>query len=74
MNRGHAVGFGFDGEDRERVSAFDPAHERIGRADARRGDGRGCCDARLHRSAEPLDGDHSFSRHGRRVGKTPTNG
>src|SRR5882762_1111697 len=57
-----------------RVSAFDPAHERIGRADARRGDGWGGCNAPLHRRRKPLNGDYSFSRHGRRrVGKTPAN-
>ncbi|SRR5258705_1271635 len=59
---------------RRRDSAFDPAHERIGRTDACRGDGLRCWDAPLHRRRKPLGSEYSFIRHGHhRLGKTPAN-
>src|SRR4029453_7642168 len=57
-----------------RGPAPDPTAERAGRVVASGRDaGRGA-NARLHRRRKPLDGDYSFSCHGRRrVGKTQAN-
>jgi len=56
-----------------RISAFDPAHERIGRADARRGDDRRCVTHVFIVGGSPLSGDYSLVVTVSSLGKTPAN-